>query len=47
MFLLECHDIKHGLSNLAWQYANRLVQHLANQHLEENQRYYIGLCDKT
>ena len=38
MFLLECHDIKHGLSSLAWQYANRLVQHLANQHLEENKR---------
>ena len=46
MFFLECHDIKHGLSGLAWQYANRLVQHLANQHLEENKRYNIYCWDK-
>lgn len=39
MFLLECHDIKLGLSSLAQQYSTRLVQHLANKHMEENRRY--------
>lgn len=41
MFLLECHDIKHGLSSLAQQYATRIVQHLATKHLEENQRWVV------
>ena len=38
MFMLECHDIKHGLSNLANHYATKLVEHLANRHMEENRR---------
>ncbi len=38
MFQLECHDIKHGLWSLAEELATRLVTHLAQRHIAENQR---------
>ena len=36
---MECSDIKHGLSMLAHKFATKTVEHLAEIHLTENQRY--------
>ena len=38
MFVLECHDIKHGLNEIAQNLITMLVKHLAQKHLDENQR---------
>ena len=39
MFHLECHDIKHGLITLAQGFTNELVEHLAELHRKENERW--------
>ena len=39
MFVLECHDIKRGLIELAQNLISSLVQHLAERHIAENTRY--------
>eukprot|EP00731_Ephydatia_muelleri_P021583 Em0014g174a len=38
MFTLECHDIKRGLSQLAQQFADKLLGQLAGKHREQNER---------
>ena len=38
MFRLECHDIKHGLTTLAQKMGSKLVDQLADKHIEENKR---------
>ena len=38
MFHLECHDIKHGLSELVMGLTTRLVKQLAQKHLDQSAR---------
>lgn len=39
MFILECHDIKHGLNELVHSLTTMLVKQLAEKHLDESARY--------
>ena len=39
MFLLECHDIKHGLVSKAGELCSAVVSHLVAKHFQENNRY--------
>ena len=38
MFQLECHDIKHGLSEMVQNLMQALVKQLARKHMDENAR---------
>lgn len=42
MFHLECHDIKHGLSELVHSLTSRLVKRLAEKHLDESLRLILS-----
>ena len=43
LFHLECHDIKRGLIELAHEFADTIINHLADLHKRENDRYVKSL----